>query len=217
MKNTFIEIVLIILNCGLIFQQLLSHMPKWHRNISCSYRNNSCGDKGNRVKGYLIASSHCTVKVPGKKKRQKILKHPDVKTWLQGLPMSNPELISIIPWWDLQVVLSALKQLPYYPSVKPPLSPYPQSHDPCGTDFGKTGILIGLCLVQGHHSDWPNGFAFLRWHLHPKGGWHWTSFQCLSGTQIKTCISSVLQLSWLSTGNTVGRQRHHSTFPLLRS
>ena len=121
-------------------------MPKWHRNISCSYRNNSCGDKGNRVKGYLIASSHCTVKVPGKKKRQKILKHPDVKTWLQGLPMSNPELISIIPWWDLQVVLSALKQLPYYPLVKPPLSPYPQSHDPYGTDFGKTGIFNNRSL-----------------------------------------------------------------------
>ena len=76
--------------------------------------------RNNTVKGYLtaIASRHCTVKVPGKKRRRKVSKHPHVRTWIRGLSQAKPEPISMIPPWDLEVVLSALKRPPYYPLKK---------------------------------------------------------------------------------------------------
>ena len=76
--------------------------------------------RNNTVLGYLtaIAARHCTVKVPNKKRRRKISKHPDVQTWKRGLSLSNPEPIPRIPQWDLEVVLSALKQPPYFPLKK---------------------------------------------------------------------------------------------------
>ena len=63
--------------------------------------------RNNTVLGYLtaIAARHCTVKVPNKKRRRKISKHPDVQTWKRGLSLSNPEPIPRIPQWDLEVVL----------------------------------------------------------------------------------------------------------------
>ena len=68
----------------------------------------------NTVKGYLtaIGKRHATVTVQGQKRP--VTEAPHVQRWVQGLTLMHPPKRITVPAWSLEVVLSALKQPPYY-------------------------------------------------------------------------------------------------------
>lgn len=67
------------------------------------------------IRGYITAISdrHCRVKVGRKKYRISML--PSIQTWVKGLAQIKPIPRILVPSWNLEVVLSALKKPPYYP------------------------------------------------------------------------------------------------------
>ena len=70
----------------------------------------------NTIKGHLtaISSRHERVRI-GRKRRTRVARASSVRTWMRGQELSNPAPRILVPSWNLEVVLSALKKPPYYP------------------------------------------------------------------------------------------------------
>ena len=68
------------------------------------------------IAGYVTALSrmHDRVKIPGHSS-MRLGRLPSVRTWLAGLKKSKGIPRVIVPTWNLEVVLSALKRAPYHP------------------------------------------------------------------------------------------------------
>ena len=72
------------------------------------------GKAQNTVKGYLtaIARRHSRVKVG--RKMLSLTEMKSVQQWVKGLAIKYPTKKTKVPAWNLEVVLHALKQPPYY-------------------------------------------------------------------------------------------------------
>ena len=69
----------------------------------------------NTIKGYITAISDRHDKVKLRSKYLSISQLPSIQIWIRGLTLSKHIPRVMIPSWDLDIVLSALKKHPYYP------------------------------------------------------------------------------------------------------
>ena len=67
------------------------------------------------VQGYVTAISHRHSQVKFGSRSYRLSKLPSLQTWLKGLKEQKGVPRVLVPTWNLEIVLSALKRAPYHP------------------------------------------------------------------------------------------------------